>query len=727
MPKVHRVIEFASVRGEGGKIVDEYEQLFAYKDQLPPIITAITRIHDEDLKGAPRIEDVREEILSHIGPDTIIVGQNVSFDIGILHGEEIDLRARPWIDTSMLASLLFPELPSYSLASMSAHLNLNHEPVHRALGDVNATLELFGKCWERLCELPEDMRTHAQEVTSNSDEGYRKLFAALPPAIKSERPSWCVPSLKSLRMAQSQKQDVTLHTPEVATVELLEEPPAPVVLQTIIDAACNDESTVHWIAVKNVEATLQQLTLSDDVRVLYPPQLLARENAKDMLAGQSTLTADEATLLLKLQWYGDEHRTNLPIHGNERSVWNGAIACTESSPRYTKQFEDLPTVILIDHRQLLRFLADPEHAAKGALTENAHVIIDDASMLEDTATKAYGWYASVNDLRAAAERDAELTGILDLLEIWIERTRNLQDMYYLAEKDVTSHDAKGLREKLENYLQKNDTGENAAWQLTHLSNLLSPDHIHDRITYIEHRIDRTNILRSVPERVGTFLRDHLYGTHPTTLLIPPGSSKSLHEILPAEVDTVVNSTLCESLRPSIEIAFEKDRDLQSILADPPDGHTIILTPSKRSIDDIYIKHAEHLEQQGIQLICQGISGGMGRTTAAFLSADAPAILIMTPWAYEGIELPPDIVSTLILLRLPFDHPSHAVLSRRAEHYQNPFMEYSLPRMQQRLFRLMRTFSQHATKSAEMLFLDERLETKPYGKKVWADLKTLARV
>ena len=98
---------------------------------------------------------------------------------------------------------------------------------------------------------------------------------------------------------------------------------------------------------------------------------------------------------------------------------------------------------------------------------------------------------------------------------------------------------------------------------------------------------------------------------------------------------------------------------------------------------------------------------------------------MTPWTYEGLELPANLVDGLFVMTLPFDHPSHAVLSKRAEHYRDPFDDYMLPRMMQRLFRILRTFSAHAAEGACAEIADTRIESKPYGKTVWNWLKTLA--
>ena len=175
VPRVNRVIEFACVRTKDGQIEDEYETLIGIDSDIPEAVSVITRIRPDDISGKPTFEERREEIISHIGEDTLVVGQNTPFDIGMLKGEGVDLSERPRIDTSMLASLVFPELESYSLGYVSSVLGLNHSPVHRALGDEHATLELLSRIWERLTELPENRLNEVKDIFSKSSEGYRML------------------------------------------------------------------------------------------------------------------------------------------------------------------------------------------------------------------------------------------------------------------------------------------------------------------------------------------------------------------------------------------------------------------------------------------------------------------------------------------------------------------------------------------------------------------------
>lgn len=714
VPRVHRVIEFASVQVTKGEIADTYTQLFA-ADEIPPVVQALTHIHPQDLAGKPMFADRREEILAHIGEDTAIVGQNIAFDFQMLKGEGLDLTDRPWIDTAMFASLVFPELESYSLGYLSRVLHLRHDPPHRALGDVTATLDLLAVCWGRLLELSGELLDVSRAITERGPEGWKRIFASLPAATKKRPPEW----LRSKECAMPPTGSLSFDLPgsEKGTVYLLEEPLDPGFLRRIIISTTQKKKAVHWIAVKNLEATVRRECLASGktLRILQPPFLLPDHSAVARFARQQKFTADEVTLALKLAWYEPETRGDLPIHGNEDAVWSGKIACTETSPNYTAQFEDLLPVITLDHRQLLSFLADLEHAAHGALREHAHIVIDDASMLEDTATKAYGWRCPLDDLRAAAEGDATLTRFTDLLQIWVERTRQFQELRMIARSDLETPEAKGLRMQLQELLE-HTLAPQVQRKLSDLQKILDPENLQGRIVWIEQWHNGIQELQSVPERIGTFLKEHLYDRFPTTLFIPPGSAEYLQEILPPGIKTQTASGERQTVS-SVPLTFPEHTTIEQLLTSPLPGKTIVLIQSKALIEECYVKHAEPLEAKGVTLLCQGISGGQGRSQAEFLASPAPAVWLMTSWMFESLELPPGTVDHLMISAFPFDHPSHTVLGKRAARYRDGFTEYFLPRLEQRLFRILRAFCRFRTEHGDIAVLDERIRTKDYGKRL----------
>ncbi|MFH0770117.1 MAG: exonuclease domain-containing protein [Candidatus Peregrinibacteria bacterium] len=715
VPRVNRIIEFASVRYENGKEASRFSQLFDIPEEIPMTVQVLTRITQEAIKGQPLFGQMREKILEEIGSDTLIIGQNVSFDLKMLRGEGIDLFDHPWIDTSMLASLVYPELKSYSLGYVSSVLGLNHEPVHRALGDVRATLELLGRCLERIGEMPGDLFKEALSVMERGPEGYRCLFASLPAPKKKTRPQWLkkpVPQPVAAKDSSSFAEAV-FAPPPVGTVSVVEEILDPSSLANLLTWASTDTKSVQWVAVKNLPACLRRTFVPAGVRVLHPPSHLPDPSAVASLLKQDHFTADEATLAVKMLWYAPQHINALPLHGDERAVWHGKLACSSASRAYRSQFEHLPGVLLLDQRQLLSFLQDPDHSAHGALTERAHIILDDASMLEDTATQAFGWACPIDELRAAAERDETLTRFLDLLQIWAERTRVTQDYYKIKQDDLSSPEAGALRERLESILQTAH-GDTVTSHLKDLAHMLSPKEFHGRIAWIEQRQNGSQFLKSVPEFVSNILRDALYRRFPTTLIAPPGSAPALIEILPAAFPVREHGAQQQARIP---FRFEREMQLKDFFSHPPEGRTVLLIPSRRVIEECFVMHTIPLEARGVRLICQNLSGGQERMQAEFLAAGSPCLWLVTPWTYEQVELPGGSIDHLFLMSLPFDQPSHPIVSKRCEHYQNAFSAYTLPRMEHRLFRLFRTFARHRTHDGDIVLFDQRLATKGYGKDV----------
>ena len=185
LPRTDHVLELAIQRYEEGEKVAEYESLFSVKKDVPPHVQVLTRVRPADLQGKPTFEDERKTF-EKLLEGAVIVGHNILFDINMLAGEGVDLEGHPWIDTSMLASLVFPELQSFSLGYLSTALDLPHEPKHRAMGDVQATTTLLSKVWERLQELPEDSVKKVRELAERGPEGYAALFALLKAKGKGE-------------------------------------------------------------------------------------------------------------------------------------------------------------------------------------------------------------------------------------------------------------------------------------------------------------------------------------------------------------------------------------------------------------------------------------------------------------------------------------------------------------------------------------------------------------
>lgn len=715
---VHRIVEIAMVRADGGAIAEEWEHLVAPDDELPPTVQMLTRIRPQDLAGKPKFSELHDAIRAFVPDNALLVGQNLGFDLQFLKREGIDWTERPWIDTSMLASVVFPDCPSFSLGYLSTELALPHEPKHRALGDVHATLALLGKIWERFLELPEDRAAEARALFGRSTEGMRRFIEALPKSTAKTLPTWL--KERSRVPAHVSQGTSPLAVPKSGSIALADDGLNPDTLGAVLRGCLADSAHQHWIGVKNLHSILVRSALPEGVTVLYPAPFLPDPTAVDLLLKQPALAAEEATLAVKLAWYKPATRDGLPLHGGERDVWSGKIGCSETSAAYTRQFATDATVRLIDHRQLLTLLADASPEGRERFAANTHVVIDDASMLEDTATKAYGIYLSLDDLRAAARGDDALTKLADLAELWVAKVRKTEDQHMLVTADLSHPETKAIREQATQLLTTIATPRTREL-LTDLAAALDVAALPGTIAWIELKPGGGQALQRFPEDIALLLEKHLYSRFPTTLLRPP--KVPLVAVLPPS-ERIVEPAFAPPPHSTIPLTIDTDRPSSALIADPPDGKTIVLAGSKRVIEQIYVQYTEPLEARGITLICQGFGGGQGRMEAEFLAAAAPALLVVTPWMYETFDLVPGSVDTLVLDTLPFDHPSQPVVRRRSERCRNGFGEYSLPRLLHRIFRLLRNFSRQRTAQGCMMVLDQRLATKGYGKDVQAYLELL---
>jgi len=124
---------------DGGK--ETLQFLLKSEIPIPPIVTHITKIKNEDIADAPTFAEKKEEIKAFIG-DLPIIGHNIEFDTNFLKAKGIELTNAEY-DTHMLAGMVLHNLPSYSLEVISQMLGLQHEDKHRALDDAIAAMELF--------------------------------------------------------------------------------------------------------------------------------------------------------------------------------------------------------------------------------------------------------------------------------------------------------------------------------------------------------------------------------------------------------------------------------------------------------------------------------------------------------------------------------------------------------------------------------------------------------
>lgn len=152
-----KIIEVGIVTIENNEITNTFSTFFNPERKIPPFITNLTGISDDDVAEAPLFKDKADEI-ANMFADGYLIAHNVPFDLGFLN-EELAAQNKPRLtnpvlDTVELARILYPQAPSFKLGQISHYLNIYHDDPHRALSDAYVTAKLFLKLKQKLESLP---------------------------------------------------------------------------------------------------------------------------------------------------------------------------------------------------------------------------------------------------------------------------------------------------------------------------------------------------------------------------------------------------------------------------------------------------------------------------------------------------------------------------------------------------------------------------------------------
>jgi ATP-dependent DNA helicase DinG len=144
------------------------------------------------------------------------------------------------------------------------------------------------------------------------------------------------------------------------------------------------------------------------------------------------------------------------------------------------------------------------------------------------------------------------------------------------------------------------------------------------------------------------------------------------------------------------------------------GRTLVLFTSYAQLKRTSKTITGPLAQNDIVVYEQGEGASPNALLESFKTTER-AVLLGTRSFWEGVDIPGEALSVLVIVKLPFDVPSDPLVAARAETFEDPFNEYHLPeailRFRQGFGRLIRTQSDRGV----VVILDRRVLTKAYGK------------
>ncbi len=150
------------------------------------------------------------------------------------------------------------------------------------------------------------------------------------------------------------------------------------------------------------------------------------------------------------------------------------------------------------------------------------------------------------------------------------------------------------------------------------------------------------------------------------------------------------------------------------LARATGGRMLVLFTSYTALKKTAQAITQPLAANDIYVFEQGEGASPNALLESFRSAER-AVLLGTRAFWEGVDVPGDALSVVVLTKLPFDVPSDPLIAARSELYEDPFNEYYLPeailKFRQGFGRLIRTASDRGV----VAIFDRRVLTKQYGR------------
>ena len=386
---------------------------------------------------------------------------------------------------------------------------------------------------------------------------------------------------------------------------------------------------------------------------------------------------------------------------------------------------------------------DAAYQVVSELVETARLrvnrLLDQTALLFSAVTDAMAPF-----VRAGSEYDVQVRLVPDVLETagW-HRVADVAEAIVKA-LDSTSNDLYRLMRAVEelddldaweSYWNSLLVAQRAVTELAAELNRIVLDPDENDICWVRLSTFRDDVeLRRAPLHVGSILQERLFRRYRSVVLtsatlqshggfayirdrlgldgnervreLTLGSPFNYREMALVYVPT----DLPEPNRPHYARALEQ---AVADLARATGGRMLVLCTSKSQLRRLYQAISDPLARDDIVVLAQYVDGSRRQLVERFKDIER-CVLLGTQSFWEGVDVPGDALSCLVITRLPFPVPDDPVFAARAETYSEPFYQFTVPqailRFRQGFGRLIRT----QTDRGIVAIFDSRISSRRYG-------------
>jgi DNA polymerase III epsilon subunit family exonuclease len=157
--KKNAITEVTAIQFRNGVEIGKYSTLVKPTEPIPEEVELLTGITNDMVKNSPALIMVLSELSGFIGDSPMIVGHNVSFDIGFLREKVSQNGLSVFLDrydlsrafcTKVLAQKALPSLPSYEGIVVATAIGYHNPNPHRAEADVRMSAGILFELINRL-------------------------------------------------------------------------------------------------------------------------------------------------------------------------------------------------------------------------------------------------------------------------------------------------------------------------------------------------------------------------------------------------------------------------------------------------------------------------------------------------------------------------------------------------------------------------------------------------